>query len=60
MAVKLLSVNLIQQFVNESTNLYAYTSSENMLHNPTYNSKHSIKLGKSVDKIVKSIINSCQ
>ncbi len=58
MAINTSNENLVQQFINEATNLYNYTSSKNMVGNPDYNSKYSVKLGKTVDKIVKAIINS--
>ena len=58
MAVNTSNENLVQQFINEATNLYNYTSSKNMIGNPDYDAKYSVKLGKSVDKIVKAIINS--
>lgn len=58
MALNSSNENLIQQFIIESTNLYNYTSSKNMIGNPNYDAKYSGKLGKAVDKIVKAIINS--
>ena len=58
MAINTSNENLIQQFINEATALYNYTSSKNMVGNPDYDSKYSVKLGKALDKIVKAIINS--
>lgn len=58
MALNSSNGNLIQQFINKSTNLYNYTSNKNMIGNPNYDAKYSVKLGKAVDKIVKAIINS--
>lgn len=58
MAINTSNDNLIQQFINEATALYNYTSSKNMVENPDYDSKYSVKLGKALDKIVKTIINS--
>ena len=58
MVINTSNENLIQQFINEATNLYDYTSSKNMVGNPNYDSKYSVKLGKALDKIVKAIINS--
>lgn len=58
MAINTSNENLVQQFINEATNLYNYTSSKNMIGNPDYDAKYSVKLGKAVDKIVKAIINS--
>ena len=58
MAINTSNENLIQQFINEATTLYNYTSSKNMVGNPDYDAKYSVKLGKAVDKIVKAIINS--
>ena len=50
--------NLVQKFVDLSTELYNYTCSKNMIGNKNYDSKMSIKKGKIIDKIVKKIINS--
>lgn len=58
MAINTSNQNLIQQFINEAITLYNYTSSKNMVGNPNYDSKYSVKLGKTLDKIVKAIINS--
>ena len=58
MAIKIFKENLIEKFKKEAVALYDYTSSKNMIGNPNYNSKYSVKLGKSLDKIVKEIINS--
>ena len=58
MAINISNKSLIQQFINEATNLYDYTSSKNMVGNPNYDSKYSVKLGKALYKIVKAIINS--
>lgn len=58
MVINTSNENLIQQFINEAIALYNYTSSKNMVGNPDYDSKYSVKLGKALDKIVKAIINS--
>ena len=58
MAINTSNENLIQQFINVATALYNYTSSKNMVGNPDYDSKYSVKLGKALDKIFKAIINS--
>lgn len=58
MAINTSNESLVQQFINEAITLYNYTSSKNMVGNPNYDSKHSVKLGKALDKIVKTIINS--
>ena len=58
MAINTSNESLIQQFINEATNLYYYTSSKNMVGNPNYDSKYSLKLGKTLDRIIKTIINS--
>lgn len=50
--------DLVQDFVNLSTELYNYTCSNNMLGNPKYDAKYSVKLGKSLDKVVNRIISS--
>ena len=50
--------DLIQNFVDLSTELYNYTCSNNMIGNPNYDAKLSTKLGNKLDKIVKMIINS--
>lgn len=50
--------DLIQDFVDLSTELYNYTCSNNMIGNPNYDAKFSTKLGNKLDKIVKKIIDS--
>ena len=58
MVINTQSKDIIQQFINQATTLYNYTSSKNMVGNPDYDSKYSVKLGKELDKLVKAIINS--
>lgn len=59
MAIKIEKDNeLIEQFIKQSNQLYHYTLSDNMIGNPKYDSKYSIKLGKNLDKVVKLIIKS--
>ena len=52
------NTNLVQKFVNLSTELYKYTCSDNMIGNSSFDAKLSVKLGKQIDKIVETIINS--
>lgn len=52
------NTDLVQNFVNLSTELYKYTCSDNMIGNSNFDTKLSAKLGKQIDKIVKTIINS--
>lgn len=49
--------DLIQNFVDLSTELYNYTCSNNMIGNPNFDAKFSVKLGNKLDKVVKIIIN---
>ena len=58
MAINKTNENLVQQFINNATALYNYTSSVNMIGNTNYDAKYSVKLGKIIDKLVKTIINS--
>lgn len=58
MAIKISRENLVQQFIEGATTLYNYTSSQNMVGNPNYDPKYSVRLGKLLDKVVKEIINS--
>ena len=58
MAIKENNESLVHQFIDMAVILYNYTSGKNMIENPNYDSKYSIKLGKVLDEIVKKIIGS--
>lgn len=49
--------DLIQNFVDLSTELYNYTCSNNLIENPNFDAKFSVSLGNKLDKVVKIIIN---
>lgn len=50
--------DLIQNFVDLSTELYNYTCSNYLIENPNFDAKFSVSLGNKLDKVVKIIINS--